>query len=88
MAHSTRSPRRTVTEQLDALVADHARIKAELDQALAGNRNAEVYSQKLAELARALDVAQDDFATVMPIARIRQIVGFRHNCRYGAGDHQ
>lgn len=88
MKHSTRVPRGTAAEELDALVADHARLKAQLDQALAGNRNAENYRQALVELARALDIAQDDHATVMPITRIRKLIGFRHRCRYSPGVHE
>lgn len=56
MAHSTRTPRRTPAQQLDDLVADHARLTATLDHTL------DLVEQLTAELTltrRRLDAIRD-----------------------------
>lgn len=88
MSNSTRTATRTPAQQFEDLVADHARVSAELDRVLAEQRYADRERLRIDALADALDLAEDGGASVMPIARIRDYIGREHLCRLEGGGRQ
>lgn len=78
MSHSTRVPRGTPTEQLDELVADHARLTAEQDQLIADNEQLRAdfaaAKTRLRSIRHLATRAHNDGATVLRIDHLRTLL--------------